>query len=152
MVEILYCENLKDFQNDSMCHNSGIEIAGAKGDSVYMTLEVCGEVSVDYEGATYHSFSAMPKELQSIFLNNQQVESEMAGEIYIGNNNWYELFYWEDGLERDFISSDVIDEIPETEEELKVFFEEYEMEYMNYQEEWRKTEFVEPEEVDLCRG
>ena len=89
-------EDLSDV-GDSMLFNHGTLLAELiTPDGHKAELEVRGDVRVtthDENGeiiATYRSFSEMPEELKEKIRDGSYLDDES---IYVGDNNWFELFY-----------------------------------------------------------
>lgn len=89
-------ENLVNI-NDSMMFDSYTEIAVlVTPEGKEAELEVRGEVRVttydenDDEIATYRSYSEMPDDLKAKIADGSYLDDE---KIYVGNNNWFEVFY-----------------------------------------------------------
>lgn len=101
---------------DSMCYDSGIILASCDIDDFKISIEVRGEVNVDYKSETYRHASDMPKELLNGFMDDsysQDIFLSLVDDIYIYQNNWYEVFIYDN--EGMFLNSFVKDFIPEKE-------------------------------------
>ena len=61
-----------------------------------VTIEVRGEVEVDYNGKNYRQASDMPNDLLELLgdPNNWYSGNEDEG-LYVSNNNWFEIFVWD---------------------------------------------------------
>ena len=99
---------------NSMQLDSGIEIAWLKVDGWKLSLQVLGEVRVTYnpdpdgwfeDGQDYRHASDFPPELMKVF--SEGMNTADMPNIYIGNNNWFELLVEKEGK---FINSDLVDE------------------------------------------
>ena len=91
-----------------------------------VTIEVRGEVNIDFsptgdfdECDRYKYPSEFPKALKEIIARGEVYNSPY---VYISNNNWFELFYWDE--EGQFLDSDVVDVEKSTFEDLFVDCEE----------------------------
>lgn len=71
-------------------------------DNVHLSLEVRGEVKVDYKDQLYCGADEFPEELKSIIRNGYYDEDGMHHtymdhpDICVLNNNWFELFEMDD--------------------------------------------------------
>ncbi len=89
---------------DSILLSSGQVIAeyDNEDNDLHMSLEVCGEVRVSYKGEIYRGVDEFPKELierikndpnyWDIYAHSGEENDNEFGDIYVGNNNWFELF------------------------------------------------------------
>lgn len=110
---------------DAMQMDSNTEICSyISPDKKYMvTIEVRGEVDVDYNGENYRQASDMPDELLELLGDpNNWYSGDMDEGLYVSNNNWFEIFIYltdEEGIEGDWTGvSDVIECAGETDEQL----------------------------------
>lgn len=84
-------ENLENVK-DSMQFNSNTEIALLTlGNGKTASIEVGGEVMVEWNGERYSSPSEFPQELKNLIETDDRWEDDER--VYIHNNNWFELFY-----------------------------------------------------------
>ena len=88
-----------------------------------VTIEVEGEVDVDYNGENYRQASDMPDELLELLGDPNNWYSGDADEgLYVNSNNWFEIFIYytdENGKEDEWTGvSDVIECAGETDEQL----------------------------------
>ena len=82
---------------DSMCYDSGTIMAECDIDDYKISIEVCGEVNIEYKGETYRRASDMPKELLEGFRDasySQNAFLDLVNDLYIYQNNWYEVFIY----------------------------------------------------------
>lgn len=131
-------EDMKPIK-DSMQFDSDTEICEyiPADKKVKITIEVRGEVgitypyypngdfNIDYKNtdaempAYYIKPSDFPERVKEIIKNGDLWNTD---EVYVGNNNWFELFFWDD--EGKFLDSDVVDIEGMTPEELCDYCEE----------------------------
>ena len=113
-------EDMKPIK-DSMQFDSDTEICEyAPADKkVKITIEVRGEVRITYNDEVYTKPSEFPQEIKEIIKNGDLWNTD---EVYVGNNNWFELFFWDE--EGNFLDSDVVDIEGMTPEELCDYCEE----------------------------
>ena len=78
--------------NDSMELDSGQVIAELTTDTHLMSLEVCGDVRVHFDGDVFKCASQMPKELLKIIHDGEAFDNDRVNVI---DNNWFELFLYE---------------------------------------------------------
>lgn len=93
---------------DSMLFDSGTEIASAtfvrpNGDSVEVSLEVRGDVRVEYEGSIYTEPSEFPEGLRNriethpgdwdICAPSGEGNDEPCPDVFVEDNNWFEAIY-----------------------------------------------------------
>lgn len=89
--------------NDSMELEPGEEIACLVKGNYEATLEVRGEVRVEYKGVDYSTIAQMPQELKDYFHNKNwgldhhigEDEDNEDDEVIVYDNNWFEIFLWE---------------------------------------------------------
>lgn len=96
--------------NDSMEVESGTELARLDTGDTVVTLEVRGDVDVEYKGKSYRSPAKFPPELLEIMHNGY--DSDESGTLNVIDNNWAEVFCWEkkDGGKLSWTGqSDVVD-------------------------------------------
>ena len=126
MVEFNLFEDMEKIK-DSMQFDSETTIATLKTDNHYLTLEVRGDVAVEFSEVpgdvyreVYHEPSEFPQALKDLIAGKTPVlydgvkGAEGAGwyeddRLYVGLNNWFELFVWEDDRCDKFVTSDVCD-------------------------------------------
>ena len=90
--------NLRNVK-DSMEIDSESLIASYKTEKGCVTLEVRGEVNVTYKDEHYHRPSEFPDELKKLIRrgyvdeDNNVVSWTLCPDVYVGFNNWFELFY-----------------------------------------------------------
>lgn len=122
--------------NNSMVLDSGTEVARMtrkmpNGTIYVATLEIRGDVKVDYDGCRYRCASNMPKELLYM-LNNW--DEKYASDVDVDMNNWPEVFLWtfENGKLVWTGYSDVADAEGMNEEEIKNMLSEYICDCLGY--------------------
>ena len=98
----------------SLLLDSGTEICSLKGNGYDLRIEVKGEVRVTYKGVTYRTPSEFPEELKKIIRENP-FDIEANGDVYIGNENWFEMFVI--GHENEYFDTVDIENL--TDEQLK---------------------------------
>ncbi len=121
-------DNLSNYV-ESMLFDSNEVVASGKfyflGNKVEVSLEVRGEVAVDYKGETYHKPSEFPEELKelikehpydwSVYSPSGEGNDDCEGNIYVGMNNWFEYIYeaadYSDGI---VCEDDISKETPES--------------------------------------
>lgn len=111
--------------NDSMELDSGQEVARLEKGKYVVTLEVRGDVKIQYKDSTYKYASDMPDELIQMF-HNWKPEYETILDCQM--NNWFEVFLWEkgkDGMLHWSGISDVCDVENENKESIRKSLEEY---------------------------
>lgn len=116
---------MKDIIYDSMCYDSGTFISEYKEGNRWAYVAVQGEVRVYYkdEGTPYKYASRFPDELMEMFKTGKYDYDKMN----VVDNNWFEIFWGEDGK---ILDSDVFD-VPtpiskkELDKHLKNYFKEY---------------------------
>lgn len=111
--------------NNSMELDSGQEVARFEKGKYVVTLEVRGDVKVQYRDCTYRCASNMPEELIQMFHDWKPKYEEVADCIM---NNWFEIFLWEkdeNGMLHWSGISDVCDAENEDEESIRKSLEEY---------------------------
>lgn len=98
-------EDMKPIK-DSMQFDSDTEICEytPADKKIKITIEVRGEVRIIYNDEVYTKPSDFPQEVKEIIQNGDLWNTD---EIYVGNNNWFELFFWDE--EGNFLDSDVVD-------------------------------------------
>ena len=76
---------------DSMLLESETQVAAYHNEKtdVHLSLEVRGEVSVTYKEETYHGVKEFPEELRKKIYDGSYLNDQ---DIYVGFNNWFELF------------------------------------------------------------
>lgn len=106
--------------NDSMECSSGVELAYYQEDGYAVTLEVHGDVKVDYKGDRYYDAADFPEELLKKFHDGTWGDDPDINAI---DNNWFEVFFWEveNGKLRDMGWSDVVDIDFDSEEDARSF-------------------------------
>lgn len=141
MAEIQIYEDLSDI-SDSMLMDSDTLIAKYLDEEkdIYLTLEVRGEVNVDYMGQTYRNPSEFPEALVQM-IQDDPMNLWYNEAVEVDANNWFEAFVWNDKECTKFVTSEVVDVENLSKEELKTFMEEYAQDI----EKWR-------DEKDLERG
>ena len=77
--------------NSSMELDSGIEVARLTRGPLVATLEIRGEVKVDYKGNRYRCASQMPDELIAMF---HDWKDGYEKTVDVDMNNWPEVFIW----------------------------------------------------------
>lgn len=77
--------------NSSMELDSGIEVARFTRGPLVATLEIRGEVKVDYKGNRYRCASQMPPELIAMFHDWKEGYEK---KVDVDMNNWPEVFIW----------------------------------------------------------
>lgn len=121
---------------DSMLFDSGTEIAEAKyqvgENTLRVSLEVRGEVAVDFKGITYHAPSEFPDELKERIRSNPgwwdvcapsgEDNSEPDSDVYIKMNNWFEGIWEYRGYTDGVMFEDDISKSSEA--DVKEFFDE----------------------------
>lgn len=84
--------------NDSMELDSGQTVASLEfekdGRKYEFEIRVCGEVRVTFKKETYFRPSEFPDALKALFHNGR---ADGDRRVYIGNNNWFELYVIADG-------------------------------------------------------
>lgn len=111
--------------NSSMELDSGQEVARLEKGKYVVTLEVRGDVKVQYRDCTYRCASNMPEELIQMF---HEWKPEYEKVVNCVMNNWFELFLWEkgeDGMLHWSGISDVCDAENEDKESIRKSLEEY---------------------------
>jgi hypothetical protein len=88
-------DNLSQYV-DSMLFDNGVCIAEMEcefdnGDMCTISLEVRGEVNVDFNETTYRSPSEFPDELKNIIKENRLWDCESC--VYVDMNNWFEYMF-----------------------------------------------------------
>ena len=83
------CVNLRDCV-DSLLFNKGTQIAIYVTKDNYVSLEVYGDVALEYKDEIYHSVDEMPKELISMIKAGKVWDCE---EVCIKSNNWFEYVH-----------------------------------------------------------
>lgn len=88
---------------DSMELDTGTTICELETDKGYCTIEVRGEVSVDYKGVRYKYPSEFPEELKKlihehpydwdVYAPSGEGNNEPVGDIDVHLNNWFEAFW-----------------------------------------------------------
>ena len=92
---------------DSLQLPSGSTIASLEyGNGTVATIEVRGEVNIDFEGVTYRDPAEFPEELKQIIAEGRLSEVEGGERLYVNANNWFEFFFSKEG---DSLDYDVID-------------------------------------------
>lgn len=130
--------------SSSILLDSDTQIASLKSDNLELSLEVRGEVRLSvYDGnqniiETYRRASDMPEELKAAI--NADPNWYDSGKYYVGDNNWFELFYLDN--EGNYMDSAVVDVEYFTPEKLEEFMREAAAQY--------RSEFLAkaPEEKD----
>lgn len=79
---------------DSMLFDSGTQIATYGTPDNYVSLEVMGDVKVDYNGNRYRYATEMPEELLEKF----KVDYWNDEDIEIIDNNWFEYIHVLNGI------------------------------------------------------
>lgn len=112
-------EDMKPIK-DSMQFDSDTEICSyvSPDGKFTVTIEVRGEVRLTYNDETYTKPSEFPQEVKEIIKNGDLWNND---EVYIGNNNWFELFIWD--CDGDYIDSDVVDIEGKTPEDIAEYCE-----------------------------
>ncbi len=124
---------------DSMELDSDQTLASAEFDNGYtMTLEVRGAVKVYYDEtenndseyeAYYTRPSEFPKSLKEL-IHNDPAWWTLNENVYISENNWFELFLWDE--KGGYIVSDVVDAEGQSDDEIKSLFLETAKEYLKW--------------------
>lgn len=111
--KLVYCSRLEliEFEADkelvkyvsSMLFDSNEVVASSKWmmgtEELEIYLEVRGEVSVTYNGTTYHKPSEFPDELKALIMEcPDDWELSEDADIYVGLNNWFEYIYDVEGV------------------------------------------------------
>ena len=96
-------ENMRDIK-DSMFIDSDTCICSLECEAGKVEIIVCGEVRVTFENEVYRRYSEFPDELKSLMETNR--DWELDDRVYVGNNNWFEIFYYD---ESGCVYSDVTD-------------------------------------------
>jgi len=92
---------------DSLQLSSGTTIATLEvGNGTVATVEVRGEVNIDFDGITYRNPADFPEELKRIIAEDRLLETEYGDRLYVDANNWFEFFLSKEG---DFLNYDVVD-------------------------------------------
>ena len=152
MLEFNLFEEMKETK-DSMQFDSEKTIATLKTDNCYLTLEVRGEVYVcfseknmDDNSETCRRPSEFPQALKDLIAGKSPVLSaegkvepegtpwECDYRVYVGNNNWFELFVWTDDTCSEFVTSDVCDAEGLTPEQILDMMLEFEKEVLKDKE------------------
>ena len=118
---------------DSMQLDSGTTICRYKTThALSAVIEVRGEVNVTYKGENYRRPSEFPDELKERIEKNPgfwdvcapsgEPDGDDGSDIYVGNNNWFEIFVFEGDYCKAY---DVIDVEGYTEEQLRECCEEF---------------------------
>ena len=103
-VKSFCCKELSQY-TESMLFDSGEQIAQGEfqidGHTVFVWLEVRGEVRVTYKGETYRTPTEFPDELKAlirehahdwdVYSPSGEGNDEEDGNIFVGNNNWFEF-------------------------------------------------------------
>lgn len=88
-------DNLSQYV-DSMLFDSGEEIATMEfeynGKIINISLEVRGEVRVDFNGVRYNRPSEFPLELKELIKGNP-ANWDCEDNVYVDMNNWFEYIY-----------------------------------------------------------
>lgn len=128
-VKNLFINDKYNSKLDSMCYDSGTIMAECDIDDYKISIEVRGEVNVEYKGETYRHASDMPKELLEGFRDESYSQDTFLGlvnDLYIYQNNWYEVFICNDkGEFLDSFTDDFIPEKDEVNEYMKGVLEDY---------------------------
>ena len=128
-VKNLFINDKYNSKLDSMCYDSGTIMAECDIDDYKISIEVRGEVNVEYKGETYRHASDMPKELLEGFRDvsySQDAFLGLVNDLYIYQNNWYEVFICNDkGEFLDSFTDDFIPEKDEVNEYMKGVLEDY---------------------------
>ena len=86
----------------SMLFDSGSSIASAefsyKGIKHCVTLNICGEISVNYKGENYKRVEDFPEELVELIKKNPNDFDVCSDDVFVWNNNWFE-YLEEDNLD-----------------------------------------------------
>lgn len=97
-------ENVKD----SLEFESETQICTLGNSDYLVSLEVHGEVRVTFNDEVFRTPSDFPDELKALIRENE--DWQFADNVYVGNNNWFELFLFkEKGGELEYITSEVVD-------------------------------------------
>lgn len=94
-----YYEDLENIP-DSLLMESDTVIAEYHNDetNIHLSLQVCGEVKIEYKDSIYEGASEFPQELTDLIRNGYYDEEGMHHsfednpDVYVCNNNWFELF------------------------------------------------------------
>lgn len=108
--------------SDSLLLSSGTEIFSAVLDKKWhVFLRVCGDVRILWKDEIYKDVSQFPDELKEFIRTKNIFVDSLPEDSSVINNNWYELFIYDD--ENNCVTSDVCDiDIQElTEEDVKEF-------------------------------
>lgn len=125
--------NYVDLTNiaDSMLLSSNTIIASYENPSteVYLELRVQGIVDVYYKDEEYRDPADFPQELKDAI---QKMPLFEIPDLYVSNNNWFELFVYD--KEGEFVSSDVVDVENQTPDQIKKLMLETEKEILSERE------------------
>ena len=116
-IKNLFINDKYNSDFDSMCYDSGTIMAECDIDDYKISIEVRGEVNVEYKGETYRHASDMPKELLEGFRDESYSQDTFLGlvdDLHIYQNNWHEVFIYNNKGE--FLDSFTDDFIPEKDE------------------------------------
>lgn len=116
---------------DSMLISSNTIIASYENPSteVYLELRVQGIVDVYYKDKEYRDPADFPQELKDAI---QKMSLFEIPDLYVSNNNWFELFVYD--KEGEFVSSDVVDVENQTPDQIKELMLETEKEILSERE------------------
>lgn len=107
----------------SMLFDRGTEVASyeltdADGGGV-VSLYVCGDVRIDFEGTIYRYATEMPDELRELIRNGKLDEDER---VYVWENNWFEVLLNRNGTQ--YYCDEPIDGYWESEDALRAELDE----------------------------
>ena len=110
-LESFYCEKNLSQYISSMLFDSGEEIARGifsyEGEILEISLRVCGEVRVRYDGEVYRTPSEFPDDLieliekrpydWDVYAPSGEDNDDTGEDIYVDANNWFEYLFDGDG-------------------------------------------------------
>lgn len=116
---------------DSMQFDSGQSLAELRYDGWLASLEVRGEVRVVWNpdpggttegGTAYRHASDFPEDLMDVFAHPEKHDRESMQNLFVDDNNWFEVFVEKDGRFVESFVVDLKDYKPETVLETLMFY------------------------------
>lgn len=135
---------------DALLLSSGTEIFSAILDKKWhVFLRVCGDVRILWKDEIYKDVTQFPDELKEFIRTKNIFVDSIPEDSAVLNNNWYELFIYDD--ENNCVKSDVCDiDIQElTEEEAKEFIKDELDSYIKqaFIDRWDGNEYPGPDDL-----
>lgn len=129
---------------DSLLLDSCKEYASLKCGHITASLQVRGDVRVVFRGEAYRTPSEFPEELKAI-IRGGAYDGSHEDELFIDDNNWFEVFVVKDGSN---VFSDIAESLDECTEDavfstLRSFLQTYWDEYAPYEDEPAASELDE---------